>query len=82
MNEGLVYVCSNCRHINGDCKDYMSMENCKLKNVFKKSWDSRYAKDGFGWKINPLVWVFSIEKTEKPLSFLVTENKKRGGVKA
>lgn len=35
-------------------------------NVFRRLWDSIYAKRGLGWKANPWVWVYDFERTEVP----------------
>jgi|GEM_PF-5796855 len=66
LNEGLILVCSSgkCRHINGDCKDFILADTCALKSACKGHWNKRYAKLGLGWDTNPWVWVVCIERIE------------------
>jgi hypothetical protein len=46
--------------IEGDCyeSDYV--------DKFKELWDSLNAKRGYGWSVDPWVWVYSFERCEKP----------------
>lgn len=37
------------------------------RKVFTEGWDSINAKRGFGWDINPFVWVVSFERAETPI---------------
>ena len=74
LNEGLLLACSNCQHANGDCKDFIEADTCKLKKLFKSLWNKRYAKFGCSWKTNPWVWVFTVEQVDRPINFL-PENK-------
>lgn len=41
------------------CKTYSQF-------IFKNLWDSINAKRGYGWDVNPWVWVISFERCEKP----------------
>lgn len=34
--------------------------------LFRPLWDSLYAKRGYGWDVNPWVWVYTFERCEKP----------------
>ena len=68
LSEGLLHVCSCCSHINGDCKDFINADKCKLKNTFKKTWNWKYAKIGCDWSVNPWVVVTTFERIEKPLN--------------
>ena len=69
LNEGLLLICSSCHHVNGDCKDFISADKCKLKHKFKKTWNGKYAKIGCGWDANPWIVVTTFERIEKPLNF-------------
>jgi len=35
---------------------------CDLRDAFRRLWDSNNAKRGYGWDVNPWVWVISFEK--------------------
>jgi hypothetical protein len=34
--------------------------------MFRQLWDAKWAKKGYGWDVNPWVWIYEIEKIEKP----------------
>ena len=34
--------------------------------MYAKLWDSLNAKRGYGWDMNPWVWVYTFERCEKP----------------
>ena len=36
------------------------------RTAFSALWDSIYKKRGFGWDMNPWVWVYEFERTERP----------------
>ena len=38
----------------------------EARNLFREKWDTIYAKKGFGWDVNPWVWVFSFKRTKAP----------------
>ena len=43
----------------------------KRTEVFKFLWDEINKKNGFGWDVNPWVWVISFERiTQRPGSFI------------
>ena len=49
------------------CRAYPCNEKDTCKRLcFMRYWDSRNAKRGYGWDTNPLVWVISFERTERP----------------
>lgn len=53
--------CNICVHDGGS-----GCEHCfAILNPFRKSWDVRNAKRGYGWDSNPLVWVIEFERVEK-----------------
>jgi hypothetical protein len=49
--------------IYGDCGGYKHEGH---KEAFTKLWDSIYAKRGFGWDVNPLVWVIEFKRIPQP----------------
>jgi hypothetical protein len=38
----------------------------RAQMVFARLWDSLNAKRGYGWDVNPWVWVITFERCEKP----------------
>lgn len=53
--------CNICVHDGGS-----GCEHCfAILNPFRKSWDTRNAKRGYGWDSNPYVWVIEFERIEK-----------------
>jgi len=69
LNEGLLRICSSCYHVNGDCKDFINADKCKLKHKFKKTWNGKYARIGCSWNTNPWVVATTFERIDKPLNF-------------
>lgn len=56
--EGLYEPCCRCTHVNGDCKDFISQNNCRLLNEFKDLWDSTIKQtdlNRYGWNANPTI---------------------------
>ena len=51
-----------------ECPGYDSMnEECDCILIkFAELWESLNAKRGYGWKMNPWVWVYTFERCEKP----------------
>lgn len=50
--------CNICVHDGGS-----GCEHCfAILNPFRKSWDTRNAKRGYGWDSNPYVWVIEFER--------------------
>ncbi|MCX4256521.1 MAG: hypothetical protein OSJ54_06295 [Oscillospiraceae bacterium] len=65
--EGLISPCCQCTHHNGDCKDFIAQNSCKLLDEFINLWNSTVKKsdlDKYGWEANPWVWVIEFERVE------------------
>lgn len=65
--EGLYEPCCRCTHVNGDCKDFIKDDNCRLLNAFTELWNGTIKKanlDRYGWDANPFVWVIEFERLE------------------
>lgn len=66
--EGLLSVCSNCYHYNGNCKDFAKAMECKLRSAWISLWDSTVKPADlnlYGWNENPWVWVYEFELVNK-----------------
>lgn len=62
--EGLTLSCSYCPHFNGECKDYISQNSCKLLEDYISLWNSTIKPADralYGWEANPYVWVVEFE---------------------
>ncbi len=65
--EGLISPCCNCTHHNGDCKDFIANNTCRLVDSYIDLWNSTVKKtnlDKYGWEANPWVWVITFKKVE------------------
>jgi hypothetical protein len=62
LREGLrSESCKICVHDGGSGCDHCFA----ILNPFRKSWDARNTKRGYGWDSNPWVWVISFERMEE-----------------
>lgn len=65
--EGLLSPCSRCTHHNGDCKDFIAQNSCRLVGGYIKLWNGTVKKsdlDKYGWNANPWVGVIEFEKVK------------------
>lgn len=65
--EGLILPCSRCTHHNGDCKDFIAQNSCRLVGGYINLWNGTVKKsdlDKFGWAANPWVGVIEFERVE------------------
>lgn len=65
--EGLISPCGRCTHHNGDCKDFIAQNSCRLVGGYIKLWNGTVKEsdlDNYGWAANPWVWVIEFEKVK------------------
>lgn len=65
--EGIYEPCAHCTHPNGDCKDFIRDQTCRLVHSFAALWNSTIRKSGieaYCWAANPWVWVIEFECLE------------------
>ena len=55
-------ACSDCWSTGSPYQNFPHPEYCGCKNLFVNLWDSLNAKRGFGWEVNPFVWVVEFKK--------------------
>lgn len=48
-----------------DLKNAFAVKPPKLRDKFKELWDSINKESGYGWKVNPYVWVVDFERVVK-----------------
>ena len=53
-------------HHEGVTRDDSYRTNAELVRIFSRAWNSLNLKRGFGWEMNPWVWVVTFERTEAP----------------
>jgi len=41
------------------------LDDGSVRGCYRKHWNSRHAKDGFGWDVNPWTWVIGIRRLDK-----------------
>lgn len=65
--EGIYEPCAHCTHPNGDCKDFIRDQTCRLVHSFAALWNSTIRKSGvetYCWAADPWVWVIEFERVE------------------
>ncbi len=63
--EGIYEPCTRCTHPNGDCKDFIRDQTCRLVHSFAALWNGTVRKSGieaYCWAANPWVWTVSFER--------------------
>lgn len=63
--------CAACLEESGDCEPQRDVDlfcggEDRLVDAFADLWDRLNAERGYGWEVNPWVWVVSFERCEEP----------------